>query len=768
MSEHPAASNPVQLSVRRLVEYAYRSGSIESAFRSASTMTEGTKAHQRIQKLYNEGDLKEVPLNVTLPYEGLFFSIEGRCDGILFEGESLVIDEIKSTVKPLEEIEAHTFPVHWAQAKCYAYMYAMLNQKEAMTIQLRYVNLDEDNQTCFRQTWTIEDLEDFVLEMVATYAPFAIMMNTHRSERDARIQELEFPFSEYRDGQRQLAGGVYKTIREGANLFANAPTGIGKTISTIFPAIKAIGEGHIERFLYLTAKTITRTAAESAFSLLGKNDLPLHVVTLTAKDKICFKEKTICEKEYCEFANGYYDRINDAILDLLTHETFMTRHVIEGYARKHQVCPFEFSLDVAYVSDVMICDYNYIFDPRVALKRFFDEQKKQTALLIDEAHNLVDRARDMFSASLTQASFYALERATQAQRSALYQVSRTINDYFLALRKRLERPGLVLKDQPDDLLEQLERFSEEAEHELLLNGEAHTPQDLMESYFAVQSFLRISKLYDERYVTLADEVNGDLVVRLFCIDPSFQLQQMSKHYRSKVFFSATLLPFQYYLDMLGKEEGDYSLTLTSPFPKENIRVGIQSLSTRFKDRERTRKAIAHTINSQIQSEPGNYLVFAPSYQYLDDLYDQFSSIKGTVETVLQDPVMTEEAREGFLENFQPRKGGSLVGFSILGGLFSEGIDLKGDRLNGVIVVGVGLPQIGLERDVIKAHFDTHGKNGFDYAYVYPGFTKVLQAGGRVIRSETDKGTLLLVDDRFRSPKYQRLLPPEWQGYQIVT
>lgn len=762
-------SDCVSLSVRQLVEYVHRSGSIDARFRSASTMQEGTKAHQRVQRTYKEGDQKEVYLKINLPYEGLSFSIEGRCDGILFEGETVVIDEIKSTLLPLEDLEENQFPVHWAQAKCYAYMYAMANQKPEMTVQLRYVNLDEDEQKCFRQAWNLEDLEDFMIEMVAGYAPFALIMKDHLVVRNESIKALPFPFKTYRDGQRRLAGSVYKTIAEGSHLFANAPTGIGKTISTSYPTVKAIGEGHLERFFYLTAKTITRTAAEEAFALMKDQGLELNVVTLTAKEKICFKDKMICQKDYCEFADGYYDRLNGAILDLLGNHKFIDRKRIEEYAIKHRICPFEFSLDVAYEADGVICDYNYIFDPRVSLKRFFDEQKKKTALLIDEAHNLVDRGRDMFSATLRQLSFYSVEKLYRYKNDPLYQVSRKVNDYFLAIKKKLEKNGLVRKELPEELVGSLEVFIEAAEQELLNQSDQETQQELLEAYFAAQTFNRMAKLYDERYVTFIEEVTGEVHIRLFCIDPSFLLQQMSKGYRSKVFFSATLLPFQYYLDMLGKSEGDYSLALPSPFPKENSDVWIQALSTRFRDRDRTVDGIVQMMCKTIKARPGNYLVFAPSYQYMNDLYDRFAKMKENreIETLLQDPQMTEDEREGFLEKFQPRPSGSLVGFSVLGGIFSEGIDLKGDRLNGVIVVGVGLPQIGLERDIIKDYFNGNGKNGFDYAYVFPGLNKVLQAGGRLIRSESDTGTIVLVDDRFLTPKYRRLLPYEWQDYSVI-
>lgn len=440
-----ANESTVTIAVRPLVEYVFRSGSLDSGFRAAVSLTEGTKAHQQVQKQYGEGDRKEVYLKAEISCEDLLFVVDGRCDGLLTgEDGSLTVDEIKSTAGELAAIREDTYPVHWAQAKCYAYMYARANGMSEMEIQLTYVQLDTGERKQFRTRAGLEELETFIQDVVKQYAPYARRLRDHRSERNRSIAELAFPFPGYRTGQRKLAGAVYKTIKEAVGLFAQAPTGIGKTISTTFPALKAMGEGKLNQLYYLTAKTITRTAAESAFSLMEAQGLHAWVATLTAKEKICFREEVRCTKEECMYADGYFDRINGAILDILTNETQLARPVIEAYARKHRVCPFEFSLDLSYAADVTICDYNYVFDPKVSLQRMFAEQKKETALLIDEAHNLVDRAREMYSAELRKVSFLSLQRAYKGSNPSVAAAAKAVNAFFTSCGSRPKgRSGLT-------------------------------------------------------------------------------------------------------------------------------------------------------------------------------------------------------------------------------------------------------------------------------------------------------------------------------------
>jgi DNA excision repair protein ERCC-2 len=757
----------IQVSIRGLVEYVFRTGSIDLRFRTSMPLTEGTKAHQKLQSTYRDTDEKEVPLRTEIDFNGYRYEVEGRCDGLLYDHQVVTIDEIKSTSTDLLNLPEDGYEVHWAQAKFYAYIFLKNQDKQMETINVRltYYQIETEEIRQLMQTYRFEELERFVMEVISQFAPFAELRYQHKVKRNESIRLLSFPFEQFRQGQRKLAGAVYKTIVDQKNLFAMAPTGIGKTISTTFPAVKAIGEEKIEKIFYLTAKTITRQAAEEAFTLMQQQGLCINTVTITAKEKACLKEETICQKDYCEFANGYYDRLNEALMDIFKNEKAISRTVIEEYARKHTICPFEFSLDLAYAADAIICDYNYVFDPRISLKRLLEDQKKQTVILVDEAHNLVDRAREMFSSELNKSSFLALKKEFQSKNNPLSLASKVVNDGLLAFKKQvMANVNPIIEDGPsDEFLAALEGFKREAELELLKRDSSESDTMLLETYFLVQNFQRIHKLYDQRFTTYLEMNKSEVKLRLFCLDPSFQLQQMAKGYRSFIFFSATLTPIDYYQNLLGAKADDYLIGISSPFSSEQTEFHIEPLSTRYNDREQTKEKIVNLLVAIVEGRKGNFLIFFPSYQYMMLVYEAFKERNLNIDILLQEQGMSEEERETFLQAFQPNKSRTLLGFAVLGGIFSEGVDLKGDRLNGVIVVGVGLPQIGLERDLIKDYFLKTGKSGFDYAYVYPGINKVLQAGGRLIRSEEDRGLIILIDDRFLQPKYQKLLPTEWKA-----
>ncbi|PLT31422.1 ATP-dependent DNA helicase [Peribacillus deserti] len=757
----------VRLSVRPLVEYVFSSGSIETGFRSSTALAEGTRIHQKIQQTYKETDRKEVFLRTELSLEHVTFKLEGRCDGLISENDEIIIDEIKSTKRQLHEITEDTFPVHWAQAKVYAYMYAKEHGTAHMTVQLTYVHVHTEEKAVFRKKFSWLELESFIFFVLQEYVPYANLRLQHLYERNISIKNLIFPYPAYRKGQRQLAGAVYKTISEKKSLFANAPTGIGKTISATFPSIKALAEEKGKRLIYLTAKTITRQAAEEAFYLMGEKGLIIHSVTITAKEKVCFKEGFHCSKDSCEFSDGYYDRINGAILDMLANETIMDRKVIERYAVKHKVCPFEFSLDAAYTADVIICDYNYIFDPKVSLRRLTEEQKKETVLLIDEAHNLVERARNMFSAEIIKSEFLQLKREYKNKSKVIFEAAKKLNDYFIAVKKQIPPSGfMAVKEIPEELLGLADQFAGFAEAELISGGTENSDL-LIEAFFRAGDFLRIAKLFDERFVFFCEKDRNEIKVSLLCLDPSMLLQKTGKGYRSKIYFSATLQPLMFYQDMLGADQEDYHISVPTPFAAEQTEILVYPLSTRYHDRQGSLVPIANFIYEQLSGMPGNYLIFFPSYKYMNDVLTVFAEKEFPGKITIQNSNMTEEERESFLASFSKDSKEPHTGFAVMGGIFSEGIDLKGDRLNGVIVVGVGLPQVNPERNLMKEFFSSQGKNGFDYAYVYPGVNKILQAGGRLIRSETDTGTIVLIDDRYLTPKYKSMLPEEWREYKIV-
>ncbi|MDP4170606.1 MAG: ATP-dependent DNA helicase [Bacillota bacterium] len=756
----------ISISVRNLVEYVFRSGSIDSRFRPSSSLIEGTKIHQKIQKTYRDIDRKEVSLQTEIVYNNILFSIEGRCDGLLaVDNGGKMIDEIKSVSGDIHSISSDSYPVHWAQAKCYAYIYAKENRLKQIHVQLTYVKTQSVEQRKFQKSYQLEQLELFIQEMIRMFYPFANVKRKHSLKRDESIRKLEFPFQSFRPGQRKLAAFVYGSIKAGSDLFANAPTGIGKTISTVFPAIKAFGEGKINRLFYLTAKTITKQTAEEAFSLLSKNSLIIKAVSITAKEKVCLNGQIDCRKEACPFADGYYDRINGAAIDIFSKENLITREVIDLYARKHVVCPFEFSLDLAYIADAIICDYNYVFDPSVSLKRFFDEQKKKSVLLIDEAHNLLDRSREMFSADLSKSMFLSLKKIYKGRNKPIYESGKMINQYFIDLKKVAgEQKEIILDDPPQTLISLIEQFIERTE-QLFLSGESG--KELTDAYFASVAFIKTASYYDDRFTCYSEKDRNEVKIKLFCIDPSGLLKKMGGSYFSKIYFSATLQPFDYFKDMLGATQSANQLAVSSPFSKDQTDVFILPLSTRFTDREKSLFPISRLLENLFSERPGNYLVFFPSYQYMNDFYNNFLKEKDDIDTIVQSVTMTEQERRDFLDSFQPDRKKPLVGFAVLGGAFSEGVDLKGNRLNGVVIVGVGLPQIGFERKMISEYFSRIEKNGYDYSYVFPGMNKVLQAGGRLIRSEHDTGTIVLVDDRFLQSKYLKLLPDEWKSFRII-
>nr|WP_202410157.1 ATP-dependent DNA helicase [Pontibacillus yanchengensis] len=758
--------NIVHTSVRPLVEYVFRSGSITSGFQSTSTMTEGTKAHQYIQSQYKDTDKKEVFFQQRIPFRDLIFDIEGRCDGLLFQDNKVVIEEIKSTQQHIEEIDKEDKPVHWAQAKVYAYMHASKHKLTDIDIQLTYIQVDTYEQLHFKDTYSFDELEAFLNDLLEGFYPYAILLHHHQANRNKSAQALTFPFPTFRDGQRYFAGAVYKSIKEKSDLFANAPTGTGKTISTIFPAIKAMGENHLSQLYYLTAKTVTRQLAEEALTSMIKQGLEVKAVTITAKDKICFKEDG-CTKEHCPFTEGYFDRINETIIDIFSNESLLNQPVIESYAKKHKVCPFELSLDLAYTADAVICDYNYIFDPRVSLKRLSNEQKKHTALLIDEAHNLVDRARTMFSAELLKSSFVRIISMYKHNKD-LVEEAAAIKEAFSTLEKQAETKQEVFTSAPSTLLSILPTFIKAAEEELInpkIEGEEF--EHLLETYFSTNTFIKIGQLYNESYVTYLEQWRQEIAIKMFCVNPSVLLKRAGKDYQSKTYFSATLTPLDYYKDMLGAKEEDYQLAIPSPFASDHTQTFIKPISTRYRDRDNSIDQIVQTIRELTNQKTGNYFVFLPSYDYMYRIYDAFQDQYPDVETILQRQDMSEKDRAAYLDHFNTDPQNTLIGFAVLGGIFSEGIDLKGNRLSGVFIIGVGFPQIGLERNIIKDYFTNVNKNGFDYAYRYPGMNKVLQAGGRLIRTEMDKGIIVLIDDRFLQASYKILLPPEWRDYTVL-
>lgn len=749
-----------RVSVKQLVEFVLRKGSIDQRHRSEHTALEGARIHRKLQKEAGAGYQKEVKLAKTVQLNGKELILEGRADGIITEAEGIVIDEIKTSEPAFEDLLPEQVDLFWYQAMVYGHLYAEAEGLSDITIQLTYFQTTEEKITRQRRHYQAAELAVFFQDTLDKYEEWLIFQQEWRKIRNQSMQSLTFPYDEYRKGQRELAVAAYKTILTERKLFVEAPTGTGKTISTMFPAVKAMGEEQFERFFYLTAKTITRQVAEDAAEALARRGMRMKSVTLTAKDKICFMDERICTPDYCPYANGYYDRLNEGLWDLLHHEDQFTRPVIETYARKHQLCPFELSLDVSLWCDAIVGDYNYLFDPTVYLRRFFEEDNKENVFLIDEVHNLVDRSRNMYSASLNKSLFLQVKKVMKDYPKITRSLNK-INQVFLQMRNVLAEKDFIRQKEPvTSLVDAVYRFTEKAKEWLAEYPEAPQQEELLGLYFECLNYVKISELYDDHYVTYIEKTSYDLIIKQFCIDPSYLLAQSLNKGKAAILFSASLSPISYYQDILGGGTEALGYRLSSPFPPEHQLVLVEGIKTTYHYRQQNIPQIVASLEALVTAKKGNYLFFFPSYRFMDEVYEVFSA-QSNARILLQDTKMNEEERENFLAQFQAEPTETTIGFCVLGGIFSEGIDLRGTRLIGTAIVSVGLPQISEEQNLIKEYYD-ESRQGFQYAYQIPGMNKVLQAAGRVIRDTQDQGVVLLLDERFLSPNYRQYLPPHWQ------
>lgn len=827
----------LHISVRNLVEFILRGGDIDnrSSRMVQEAMLEGGKIHRKIQKSMGSSYTAEVPLKIERIEESYILVVEGRADGIAFgefaadelaeqmEEQRLVdaqkdemqigeplwyIDEIKGVYRNLASMEQPVY-VHKAQAMCYAYIYALQNHLDRIGVQMTYCNLDTEDIRYFREIWEWENLYDWFEHLITEYKKWADWQIAWRKIRQESIVQLEFPYP-YREGQRKLVADVYRTIMRRKTLFIQAPTGVGKTISTIFPAVKAVGEGLADRIFYLTAKTITATVAKETFQILREHGYQAKIIQLTAKEKLCMcgedgTEALECNPVNCPYAKGHYDRVNDAVYDLLQTSDLFTREEILAQAKKYQVCPFEMSLDVATWVDNILCDYNYVFDPNVYLKRFFQEGiKGDYIFLVDEAHNLVDRSREMYSARLYKEDMLAVKRIMKPHH---YMIAKTLdkcNKAMLEFKRECETYEVqesvgVLTFHLMLLASQLEEFFEKPR-------EFPEKKEVLDFYFEVRNFLNMYELVDEHYVIYTQmEEDGRFMIKLFCVDPSLNLQKCIDKANATIFFSATLLPINYYKQILSTKEDNYAIYAESTFAEsQRLLAFAPDVSTKYTRRGPAEYLrIAQYIQVAVEGKEGNYMVFFPSYKMMQDVYEVFRDIaegenpadsaeevqdredgkegknskdgrygrdekNQILEICMQTSNMQEQEREQFLQMFEQEREGSLVAFCVMGGIFSEGIDLKNDKLIGAIIVGTGLPQISNERQILKDYYDERGLSGFDYAFRYPGINKVLQAAGRVIRTQEDRGIILLLDERFLQADYAPLFPREWKERKVCN
>lgn len=756
----------IRISVRRLVEFLLRSGNLESGegVVSYERALEGARIHRRLQKEAGDSYRAEVPFSHTEEWEKIRYTVEGRADGLFEEDGVPVIDEIKTVSLPLSRLPRGGDPLHWAQAKCYAYFYACDAQAERVAVRLTYCQAESGELLRLQQPFEAGELADFFHGLLHQYAPWARFRCEWRETRDASAKALAFPFPQFRPGQRQMAAAVYRAVRDGKRLFCQAPTGVGKTISTLFPAVKAMGEGLAGQIFYLTAKTVAGRAAAGALNTMRTHGLHLKSVHLTAKEKICCLETPSCTPLSCPRALGHYDRINEALYEILTSADCLDREAVSRAAEAHRVCPFEMALDLSEWCDVIVCDYNYLFDPTVNLKRYFSEKKGDYVFLIDEAHNLPDRGRDMYTAELAKSEVLALRRQAGKGEKSLWAMLGRLNSALLALRSFCGEDGTAsLPEIPEDLLPALRLFSLQCGEWLESHREHPLRHETLSLWFSVRFFLRIADLYGPEYVTQLRHRGSEVIVRLLCLDASRFLDASMAKGRAAVLFSATLSPPAYFVSVLGGGEEARTLSVPSPFPPENLLLlQADRISTRYADRAASVEPVAALIRSFARGSGGHTIAFFPSYEYMESVADRVVADDPELETVRQGRNMSEEDRAAFLDRFSSGPSGVLLGFCVMGGVFAEGVDLVGNRLSGAVIVGVGLPKVSRRQELLRAYYERERGDGFSYAYRYPGMNKVMQAAGRVIRSETDRGAVLLIDSRFSQWGYRSLFPAHWQ------
>ena len=756
------------LSVHQLVDFLLRTGDIDNRVFNRSSMTEGSRLHSAYQSKQSANYLAEFPLKMSFNVDEVNIVLEGRADGIIKRSETeYVIDEIKTTVEDLKIFHDDNLEWHLGQAKCYAYMFAKQTNLEFIGIKLTYIRQGkEKEQLVDSYVFNILELEQFVVKLLNEYLAFYNNIFNKTAKRNESIETLKFPFSKFRQGQRDLAKYTYAMAKKRGRLFAEAPTGIGKTISTVFPFIKALKDDDNSKIFYLTAKTSGREAAHQAVKLLKENGLSLSDIMITAKDKICFCKGQACNPEECPYAKGYYNKIQTVLRYAILNYDDFDLQTITQLAYENQICPFEFELDLSLFMDVIICDYNYLFDPISSMKRYFDEDTSSFLVLVDEAHNLVDRSRDMYSASLSYKQF--LEARKSVCHSKLHQLKLAMSKMNKMFKEYLVNPkdgNYILDEFYEYTYKTISSFITSMQ-DINKNENKEMSKELLEFYLEVNRFSKILEFYNDHFICYYEIHDDDLILHVSCLDASSFLYSSLRRLRGSVLFSATLSPIEYYVDMLGGKKEDAQLILPSPFPVDNLKIIIApKVSIRYKNRDTSYQQVADYIKAFVNNKVGNYFIFLPSYEYLTNLMP-FIDMED-VDVYEQDRGMSDEDKEQFLTNFKPHPERTTLGFVIVGGAFGEGIDLVSDRLIGAIIVGIGMPKINFVSDQIMKYYDAKEQSGYNYAYLNPGMNKVMQALGRVIRSETDRGAVLLIDERYLTNDYRDLFKSEWRKYEVA-
>lgn len=759
------------ISVRDLVEFVLRRGDLRTgAGGLPGRLLEGAEGHRAVQRSRPTSYQPEVSFSQSFERPGVRLNLIGRADGVDLEASPPFLEEIKTVSKPLTLIGPDDNPLHWAQAEVYAALLARREGLENIEVRLTYYHIEQKQSRTFERRPDVSALLARFDETVAVYLDWVEKVAAHRRLRDLCLRELPFPFGSFRRGQRRLAADVYRGTKRGARLFAEAPTGSGKTMATLFGALRAMGDGEASQIVFMSAKGPGKQAAIDALETIQKSAPALKWLVLTARDAACESPGSDCDPGRCPRAAGHFDRIAGA-RDALFAGFGNSKAMIAEVAAAHRVCPHALSKDLVAWCDVIVCDYNYAFDPLVSLAALTKRNgQARRVFLVDEAHNLLDRAREMFSARIHRSRFVSLAEGSPPLPGDIVRAARSVGRAIsFTVTSTSGNPRPVLGELPGRLVRALERFVKAMELGAAAGVDFSVRTDARDTYFESLLLLRAAAVAESGDIVIAKKDDGDKTVHLFCRDPAGRLRAVIDEARAAAtFFSATLSPIKYFSRVLGGDEDDPLLVLESPFDPDKLAVTVAAhVSTRYRDRDSSAESLRDAVAATVNARTGNYLVFFPSYEYLEKVMPLVEERCKGASLLVQKPGMDEGEKALFLESFQPSTGSTIIGAAVLGGLFSEGIDLVGRRLDGAIIVGVGLPPVGLENELIEEHFDRTTGDGFAFAYRYPGMNKVVQAAGRVIRSENDEGIIVLIDDRYLHSRYRELLPKSWSAPVVV-
>ncbi|MEX1376906.1 MAG: ATP-dependent DNA helicase [Eubacteriales bacterium] len=735
---------------------------------STQRMQQGIQTH--IKRQEEQKKISEFPLEYMIEGVNVKIRIRGKADIVDTSGEIAAIEEIKTYFGKIEKKKSVS-DEHLAQCKCYCAMYVIKNNIDEITARIAYVEYESSETKFFEYNYTKDEILNWFDEKLEYILNIFESRQEHINKRDLSAREMKFPFGKYRAGQKEMATYVYKGCKNSTIQFIQAPTGIGKTMGTIYPAVKAFAYEGYERIFYATAKNTIKKIAEEAINVLRNKGLIINSIALTAKETSCPQKIYNCHPKVCSRARGYYDRLGLA-MDCFEENKHYNIEEVRKIADKFNICPFELSLDISVESDIIICDYNNIYDPRAKLKRFFDDGGDYAAL-IDEAHNLVGRAREMYSGEIDKKMYDNLAAKMSRVRSkgaiAALEHAESISQYLNQQIKDMDEADInhEILEQPLDVLnKRLEKFIEAAEAVMDMSSTREYTKDFLDVFYNTKGYLLTLAKADENYIHYIVREDGNIRIKMFCIDPSQRLQDCHNKSRATVLFSASLTPFKYYTRLLQKSQDCATYELASPFYKDNLKVIINAnLPVEYKFRDKFIKELAESIYTFVKAKKGKYLIFFPSYGYMDKVHKLFIALYDDIFAPKQQRNMDSRNREAFISLFSDDA--HMAAFAVMGGVFSEGIDLKGEKLIGAVIVGTGFPMISLENNFIRDFHDSKEEEGLGYAYIYPGFNKVLQSVGRVIRSEEDKGAVLLIDRRFARQEYQNLMPSWWKPLEYA-